>query len=286
MPHPIYGKIGLLNNGGGSKGAWQAGALCAWKDHGINYDSIYGASVGSLNGLLVHQGDYDKMLNLWMSIKNSDVYNWNPLRLLNSLYDSKPLLNLIKSVVDIPKLRANPNKFHISSTNFSTWDPYLAEISDLKDDEIPQMLWASASPPIYFPPVTFRGQTLVDAGVLNNYCISEAINNDMDTLVVLSFANSSPRVPNNIFDCLAETLSVATYGYFKREIESVTKINQVIKECSCINKEKSIKLVIIKPDKALDIPLLDFSYKNIDRKALFESGYNLARKVLQDELPF
>src|SRR5206468_4014213 len=79
------GKVGLLCNGGGARGICQSGSLRAFHDLGFTYDTVYGASVGSLNACLVHQDQLDLMTEIWMTVRNKDVYSWNPLDLFRTL---------------------------------------------------------------------------------------------------------------------------------------------------------------------------------------------------------
>ena len=78
----------LSLEGGGTKGAFQSGALKAFVEllnpQDIRYDVISGASVGSLNGILVAATEIgkeaevsSKMSNLWATIKSDNVLaNW------------------------------------------------------------------------------------------------------------------------------------------------------------------------------------------------------------------
>lgn len=285
MTHPTYGKVGLLLNGGGAKGIIQAGELMAFVNHGIEYDAIYGSSVGSLNGAMLHQGALHDLHEMWMSIRTSDVYTWNLLDLLyplgkkGCLYDSSPLRKLLNDRIDIEYLRQNPRQFYIAATNFSTWSPLILGLHELEDSEVNAFLHASASPPYYFPLVNFRGNLLGDAGVVTNYNIAKAVEDGCDTLVIMGFAIPEPRRPANIKEVISETLSISMYGYFDRELSFVEKLNQV--EDKSLRKIKVVKIV---PDKPTGIGLLDFDYKQ-DREELWEYGFDLAASILKEQLP-
>lgn len=289
MPHPVYGKVGLLLNGGGAKGIIQAGELQAFVDHGIEYDAIYGSSVGSLNGAMLHQNDLEGLRKLWMTIKSKDVYSWSPLNLVDlftpkgAIYDNTPLKKLLTRVIDVDYLYRSDKSFHISTTNFSTWAPLILPITELGVDEVVPLLWASATPPYYFPLVKFRNYLLADAGVTTNYNIAKAVKDGCDTLVVMGFALAEPRVPENIKDVISETITISMHGYFERELGMVEKINSMIDKAPELHYRK-IKVVKIIPDKPTGIGLLDFDYKQ-DRTKLWDYGYALAAKALKEQLP-
>lgn len=287
MPDPKYGKVGLLLNGGGAKCIYQSGSVHAFVNHGVDYDCIYGSSGGALNGAMLHQGGLKQMRDLWLEIKTSDVYRWQLPDLLNPftrkacVYDSSPLLQLIKRVINPDLLQRQDKQFFITATNYSTWTPLISAVTDLEPQEISQLLYASASPPVYFPLVPFRGQLLGDAGVVTNYNIAKAVSDGCDTLIVVGFAVPDPTVPRNLKDSLSETTAISMYGYFDRELEFVEQINNLIEHLPS-GLYKPIKVVkIIHPN---DLDLLDFDYTE-DREDLWQSGYDLAAEILQKELP-
>ncbi len=66
-------EFGVVLEGGGARGAYQAGALSALKSLDVNITAIVGTSVGALNGVLVAQDDLEKAISLWQHIKYSHV---------------------------------------------------------------------------------------------------------------------------------------------------------------------------------------------------------------------
>jgi len=68
----------LVLSGGGSKGAFQAGAIKYLLEKGVKFNVIAGTSVGGLNGLIVSQNEPEKVPEeldqWWGKIKNRDVY--------------------------------------------------------------------------------------------------------------------------------------------------------------------------------------------------------------------
>lgn len=58
---------GLYLQGGGAKGAFQAGVLCALNDRGIKFNVISGTSIGSINGYFVLKDAFDEMKEAWLT---------------------------------------------------------------------------------------------------------------------------------------------------------------------------------------------------------------------------
>lgn len=282
------GKVGLCLNGAGAKGMIQVGAIQAVLDHGIEYDAVFGSSAGSLNAALLHQGDAHLMKPLWMQLKNKDVYKWHPWNALDlvtskaALYNSSPLLRLIKKHVRPDKMVLNSKEFYLTATNYSTWGAEAHECKTLTTDETFQLLYASSSPPIYFPLVPFRGFLLADAGILSNYNIKRAVDAGCNTLIVIGFALPEPVKPENVIGTLGETVSIATYGYFTEELAFVEKINKLVDSSPASMNLRKIKVIRIIPPKPTGIPLIDFDLEGRDREELWQYGYNLGQQALKD----
>ncbi len=272
--------------GGGSRGLLQCGYLQALKDLNIQYDRMYGASVGGLNGLLYYQGDFNSMKNLWMEVKNSDVYRarWNPFSLFNdnaSLNDSAPLRNLINRFVDMDKIKANNRPFTIMITNLTKMEPHYVDIRDLSREEIVNHLLASASPPILFQPVKMNNNLFVDAGILTNFGITKAINDGCDTIICMTPTNYKAQPIKSLVDIVQSTISTSSFGYLDREIKAVEKINNLIDMANVelTNDLKKINLLVLRPQWQWDQGLIDFNYKD-GRAKLMQGAYDYAYSVL------
>lgn len=290
------GKLGVSLVGGGAKGIVQGGMIQALLDRSIQYDNLYGVSVGALNGTLLHQGDFNKMYSLWMSIKSSDVYKfepWNLYRLLNSshgVYNSTPLGKMIENLVDFNKLKSNPKSFTINCTDSVRKVNWPMSVSDFEDAvDYKTFLRASASPPIFFDFVNVRGTPCCDGGLVSNFNIHTAVKDGCDTVLLLWPTNDPVDKDgiSNIKENLDFVISAPSFAFLDREIKSVEKINEVITrvklKCGpALEDIRTIDLVVIRPLVQLKIGLLDFDYKDVPytREQLWKIGYDSANQVL------
>jgi NTE family protein len=75
-------RIAIVMSGGGSKGAFQVGALKRLYEAGIRPQIVCGTSVGALNGAKLAEGTptvIEELETLWRSLqKNADVLTWSP----------------------------------------------------------------------------------------------------------------------------------------------------------------------------------------------------------------
>ena len=263
----------------------------AWQELKLHYDYLWGTSVGALNGLMFHAGDLDKLESLWMNIESSDVYTWNPMDLTRpftngrpSIYDSSPLLRTIRREVNYQGLYNNHSRFYVTATDYYNQVAETLEYRTMAEEDLVKFVYASASPPILFPPVEFEGKLLVDGGLTSNYNIQDAVTLGAGTVVLFSPTyKATSSIVKNVVDMVDGTISIATHNQLNEEISFVDKLDQVIKDINedTAKKYKQVNLIVIEPDKDSGIDLIDFDFKKNNRKDLIAYGYDLAKGPLK-----
>jgi NTE family protein len=273
----------LIYTGAGARGILQASFAFAVRDAGIKPDMVFGGSAGALNAAMYQQDDWDLIEKTWLEIRNRDVYESNPLTWVGALtgkasvYSPKPLKRLINKLVDYGKQVNNPRPFTALATNIINRRPVALRVNDAgKKEDIVDFLFASASPPVFFPPVKMLGTYLSDCGISNNFAISNAVAAGADRLIIL---RPQPKQlegpPNNIVQQIGLTISIATEGYLDRELQYVSHLNNVNDE-----RYRDIEVVLVTcPSYGID--LLNFDYPGLDRKELMRNAYNLAKEALK-----
>lgn len=58
-------RFGVYLKGGGAKGAFQAGVLCALWQRGVRYNVVAGTSIGAVNGWFVVHNEFEALQNLY-----------------------------------------------------------------------------------------------------------------------------------------------------------------------------------------------------------------------------
>ena len=72
--------------GGGAKGAYEAGVWKALDEAGVKYNAVAGTSVGALNGAMMAAMDLETAVNLWENVKFSQVFDADDEQ-MKKLYD-------------------------------------------------------------------------------------------------------------------------------------------------------------------------------------------------------
>jgi predicted acylesterase/phospholipase RssA len=267
-------KTALILSGGGSNGAFQAGALEQLSRNGVRgFDTVYGSSVGALNGALCQQPE--RLLSLWESLAGSprrvfiprytnDEMKFNAWRIVQqlpnivrgrveSLADPAPLLNLIRNRVNVSDL---PPKFRFGITNIHTGEYEL--ICANESPFLHEKILAAASMPPFFPPVNIAGNRYADSGLravspLRDFLRYEKLR-DYSSIWVINCRRKESRnefLGNHIFGYLMAGNQVMSTEIFKN--------NTIIPKSA---RQHVHKFHIIEPDGELP-DTFDFSEASI-----------------------
>jgi len=180
----------LVLGGGGTKGAYQIGAWRAFRELGLRFHAIVGASVGALNGALMAQGAYDAAIELWRSVtidrivavppslartqRNPASHNrfasfaeLNRFILRNHGLDAQPLRDLIHRSVDEPFIRSSGVDFGITTYELTNLKALSIFLEEIPEGLLADYLLASASFPA-FHATEIQGKRFTDGGVFDN----------------------------------------------------------------------------------------------------------------------
>jgi len=181
-------------SGGGQNGAFGAGFLNGWTERGDRpqFDMVTGVSTGALlatHAFLGTPADDAALKEIFTGITSVNIYKragiFNLLRrAADSYYDTTPLKALIAKYITpevIERVAAaydDGRRLIIGTTNLDYHQTWAWNLSLLAKREgvdgielFRDVLRASASPPVAFPPVEIDGHLFVDGGVRQNMLV-------------------------------------------------------------------------------------------------------------------
>ena len=199
---------GLVLAGGGAKGAYQMGAWKALREMGITFDAIAGVSIGSINGALIAQGDFDKAMQMWESVsidKGVNITealpdpenlfskkNWGALFrevIKKGGIDASPLEGYIKNYIDEAKIRENKIPFGIITVQWGQKVNGLELfVDDIPEGELVDYLLASSNIPLVTN-IGPEGERFLDGGVYDNTPVMTLKKRGYNKLIVIDIAN-------------------------------------------------------------------------------------------------
>lgn len=215
--------IGLYLQGGGAKGAFEAGAIYALSEKGVRFNIISGTSVGSVNGYYIYTNNINKLKTLFTEDNLFDETQ------KSYITNTIPNNHLIRRLGDLNGKNKDVQKFYVNYTkiadkqmkqiqkdlttltkeeainciNYSSSLPYV--ITDGRDkirfSEITKDFKSSEVMEIFhkrFELGEFNNMNL-DGGILNNEFMEPFVENKVDKLYLISVSNSF-KVPKFIKD--------------------------------------------------------------------------------------
>lgn len=274
----------LVLSGGGSKGSYQAGALkYILGEKGVTYDALCGVSVGAINVAFLAMykpgqelESSNKLAQMWSQLDNSKIYKrWFPFGRWHaiwkkSFFDSSPLHNLLKSEIDLEKIRESGKQVNVGTVSLSSGK---YTIFDQTSDHFIDAVIASASFPGMLTPVNFLGQLWTDGGVKEISPIKKAVELGADIIDVI-ITNPAVRTKKFIenpttVDILKRSIDLSTDKIMANDIEKVEMYNLLAQ--NMLTHKKFVKLNIIRPENNLIEDLLDFRPEKIQE--MMEKGY-------------
>lgn len=274
----------LVLSGGGSKGAYQTGALkYILGELRTTYDVFCGVSVGAINSAFLSMfssgqevESIERLVVLWSQLDNSKVYKrWFPFGRFHSMwkksfFDSSPLHDFLKKEIDLEKIRNSGKSVNVGTVSLSSGK---YTIFDQRSDHFVDAVIASASFPGMLAPVSFLGQLWTDGGVKEISPIKKAVEMGADEIDVI-ITSPQTRIRHFIenpttVDILKRTVDLSTDKIMANDIEKIEMHNTLAK--AGIEGKNHVKLHILRPDHNLIEDLLDF--RPIKIQEMMQKGY-------------
>lgn len=211
-------KYALVLAGGGTKGAYQIGALKALKELGVEIEAISGASIGAINGAIIAQGDLDKLEDLYNHIKLEDILELsdkNKIKSNEDIFSAKNMYKIMREVIkekgisnialrktldkylDVDKLYNSKIDFGLVTFDMENKNGIELYKSDIKKNEMIDYLLASAAFPI-FKPQEIKDTKYLDGGISDNMPISLLLKKGYDNIIVIDISGMG-RIKRTIY---------------------------------------------------------------------------------------
>jgi len=264
----------LVLSGGGAKGAWEAGVAATLVRGGLAPRLVAGSSAGALNAAMLADGRLDRLEALWRSLRREQVYTlrasvifagllpgWLTLLALDaagSLFDPRPLRELIAASVDLDRIRASSVRLVVTTSDLVRRETRRFDNRTVSVDA----LMAASAVAGAFPPVDVEGTLLVDGGLTSRAPVLEALEADPSVrraIVVMSYApDEGGARPSTLRRALEEGFEMAMIHQIRRDTELARL------------KYPAVDVQVLTPSAPLRVRPLDFDTSGIAR--LLELG--------------
>lgn len=162
----------LVLGGGGMKGLAHVGVWQALVEVGLRPAGIVGTSIGALVGACLAAGmQWEELVTIAFAIQRPDVARINRRAVLlngirqEGLLLAEPLRETLRAVVPVRDWADLGMPLQVNAVDLGTGETVWFGAG--ADTSIPLLdaLYASAALPVFYPPITTGGRTLVDGGV-------------------------------------------------------------------------------------------------------------------------
>lgn len=197
--------------GGGAKGGYEIGVWQALDEAGIKYNAVSGTSVGALNGGLMAMRDLPRAIDAWNNMKlgkvieldeeqeenlsrafNGDIGLDDVQRLIpealeiikNRGLDVAPLRAWVREVVDAKAIKESDVELYIATVSISDRKALEVKVNDLPEDQICDMLLASAYHPT-FKLEKLGGKFYTDGGFVDTLPLHALVTNGYKDIIAV-----------------------------------------------------------------------------------------------------
>lgn len=183
--------IGLVLEGGGARGAYQIGVVKALYEHGVEFTSIVGTSIGAINGAYLAQGSFDEIYHMWNTMSFKDLFDvdekvlkklmkvdldFNVIKYLSKKLneslkigglDTTKMRNIMISSLDEEKIRNSNISYGLVTMCLSDMTPQELFIEDIKKGKLIDYIMATSNLPV-FKRAVVDNKKYLDGGIWDN----------------------------------------------------------------------------------------------------------------------
>lgn len=271
------GKVyGLALSGGAALGAYQAGAIRAIFEAGLNVRYVAGSSVGALNGYLAATGEIDEMLSFWKTLDQKKLITINSFAKLffagtPSILSDGLQRDLVEKHVRLEKLRSSGREYLCAAISMATGKLHYFEGHKAPDDEtLRNYVMASAAVPGVFPPVDIHGELFMDGGLVRNTPIEPLESKKISAVIAISM---EPETYPHEKTLNTGQMALKTISIFFR-----SQANDAVSRALNSKKRKAKKILLLRPAQPLGMQQYEFDAEKIAN--LIDQGHREAKKFI------
>lgn len=210
--------VSLCLEGGGARGAYQAGVVTTLYEYGYQFNAVTGTSIGALNAVMVAQNRFDEAYNLWETMQFNNVFDFDSetaealargdfgngnFKILmqaikkavqNKGLDTSKVKAILDSFIDEEILRNSGIEFGIMTVSFNELKPCPFYIEDMPYGTVADYVMASANFP-GFEKKQIDGITYIDGGAYDNLPLNMLTDKGYCDIVAVETLSSMAKKP-------------------------------------------------------------------------------------------
>lgn len=182
--------VSLVLGSGGARGLAHIGVIRWLEEHNYEIRSISGCSIGALIGGIHAMGKLDEFEGWVRLITRRDIMGLlDPALDRRGLIKGDKIINALKELVGDAMIEQLPISYTAVATNIKTGKEVW-----LRKGPIFDAIRASISLPLLFTAFIYRGQTLIDGGVVNPVPTGPTFGDETDLTIAVNLCAPSSKV--------------------------------------------------------------------------------------------
>jgi len=230
-------KRGLYLQGGGAKGAYQAGVLKAFHEKDIEFNYIAGTSIGSVNSYFWATGNMDLLEEKW---NDSRVFENENIE-TDIFYNNEHVIDML-STLEVKEIKLDGWFVNYAKVeNNKIKNLYKNLVDEDKSIRLETICYSSKLPirdeNKNYDISLYEGM-FIDGGLINNEFIEVLLDEKLDELIVIAFDRN---FTNNYYAKLNKNIKII-YPNFKFEPSDTIRFEpEIIKEWFKIGYEQGME---------------------------------------------
>lgn len=272
-------RYGIALSGGAALGSYQAGALRAFYEAGLDIRCVAGSSIGALNGYLAATRDIDRMIAFWKNIDQKRLITIQSFTKLffsasTSLLTDQIQRKLVEDTVNLAALQKSGITYICAAISINTGKLHYFRGNEAQTDrQLRDYVLASAAVPGVFPPVQLGEELFMDGGLVRNTPIEALEGERVDCIVAISMEPEyyPEEKISNTGQIALRTLSI----FFRSQADDA------VARSIASRRRKAKRVLLLRPQLPLDLQQYEFDPKKIEQ--LIEQGYKAASQFIARE---
>lgn len=267
----------LVLSGGGIRVSYQAGAIRALQEAGIDFVHVDGTSGGALNAAMLLSGlTPEEMCERWRTLPLESFLSLRPLLKqvkrgqVTALGGSEKIRKQVLPHlgIDMERVRNGDGP----DATFNVFDYHykvnrVFERGQMNED----LLIASMSLPGVLPPVEHDGRLYLDSAFVLDANLLEAVRRGADEIWLVWCLGNGRRYLGGMLRLYVQMLEMGANAALNRELEQIADINR--------SRERPVRVHVIRPERPLPLDP-DLFWGKTDHASLIDRGYADAKRYL------
>ena len=210
-------KTALVLGGGGARGAYEIGVWQALRELGIRIDIVCGTSVGSVNGAMIVQDEFDLAVKLWQELDTSMIFDLNLSKqsapkasgkknsgrvgrgisldeagayarefLKKGGASASGLAAILDKYIDEEAIRSSPIEYGLTTVELPTLAPHYLYKEEIPSGKIADYIIASSSIAPAVQPHKIDGIDYIDGGFADVVPLELALNKGAENIIAVN----------------------------------------------------------------------------------------------------